>query len=299
MSNVRHGFEPQVVEVPLQNIVAEALLDKAVFATVKYKTILGSIAELGVIEPLAVYRSPRRLGDYELLDGRLRLEALRELGRETAPCMISTDDEGFTFNRHTTRLSAVQEHKMIRAALAKGATEKRIAEVLRMDVRSIRERASLLDGVAPEAASLLKNRQAAPKVFSVLKKMKPYRQIEAAEMMIAANKFTATYADVILVATRPDALVDGPKSKRRDRISPEDLAKMEAEMERLRQDCQAVEDEIGDTMLSLVVAKSFMARLLRNENIHGHLRRHHADLLASLVSTMDAIAADHRITEQE
>lgn len=299
MSNVRHGFEPQVVEVPLQNIVAEALLDKAVFATVKYKTILGSIAELGVIEPLAVYRSPRRLGDYELLDGRLRLEALRELGRETAPCMISTDDEGFTFNRHTTRLSAVQEHKMIRAALAKGATEKRIAEVLRMDVRSIRERASLLDGVAPEAASLLKNRQAAPKVFSVLKKMKPYRQIEAAEMMIAANKFTATYADVILVATRPDALVDGPKSKRRDQISPEDLAKMEAEMERLRQDCQAVEDEIGDTMLSLVVAKSFMARLLRNENIHGHLRRHHADLLASLVSTMDAIAADHRITEQE
>ena len=52
-------------------------------------------------------------------------------------------------------------------------------------------------------------------------------------------------------------------------------------------------------MLSLVVVKSFMARLLRNDNIQGHLRRHHGDLLASLVSTMDAIAADNRITEQE
>jgi hypothetical protein len=28
-------------------------------------------------------------------------------------------------------------------------------------------------------------------------------------------------------------------------------------------------------MLSLVVAKGFISRLLRNENIHGHLKRHH------------------------
>jgi hypothetical protein len=299
MSNVRHGFEAKVIELPIEKIVTDSPLAKGVLATSKYKTILSSVAELGVIEPLAVFRSPRRLGDYELLDGRLRLEALKELGRETAPCMVSTDDEGFTFNRHITRLSAVQEHRMIRAALAKGASEERIAEVLRMDVRSIRERATLLDGIAPEAASILKNRQAAPKVFLVLKKMKPYRQIEAAEMMVAANKFTATYAEIILVATPSDALAGGPKPKRKDEISPEGFAKMESEMERLRQDCQAVEDEIGDTMLSLVVAKSFMARLLRNENIQGHLKRHHGDLLSSLVSTMDAIAADNRISERE
>ncbi|WP_109483451.1 plasmid partitioning protein RepB C-terminal domain-containing protein [Paraburkholderia sp. C35] len=299
MSNVRHGFEAKVVEIPLDRIIADSELTKGVLSTSKYKTILGSIAELGVIEPLAVFRSPCCLGHYELLDGRLRLEALKQLSRETAPCMISTDDEGFTFNRHITRLSAVQEHKMIRAALAKGASERRIAEVLRMDVRSIRERATLLDGVAPEAASILKNRQAAPKVFFVLKKMKPYRQIEAAEMMVAANKFTATYAEMILIATRPEALTDAAKPKKKNAISPEDLAKMESEMDRLRQDCQAVEDEIGDTMLSLVVAKSFMARLLRNENIHGHLKRYHGDLLTSLVATMNSIAADNRVSERE
>ncbi|KVL20490.1 plasmid partitioning protein RepB C-terminal domain-containing protein [Burkholderia sp. MSMB1826] len=299
MSNVKHGFEAKVIEVPLERIITYSSLTKGALATPKYKTILSSIAELGIVEPLAVFRSLRRLGDYDLLDGRLRLEALKTLGRETAPCMISTDDEGFTFNRHITRLSAIQEHKMILAALAKGASEQRIADVLRMDIRNIRERVTLLDGVAPEAAAILKNRQAAPKVFSTLKKMKPYRQIEAAEMMVAANKFTASYAEMILVATRSEALMDGAKPKKKDEISSEDLAKMESEMERLRQDCQAVEDEIGDTMLSLVVAKSFMARLLRNDNIHGHLRRYHGDLLASLVSTMDAISADNRITERE
>ncbi|VVD99707.1 Nucleoid occlusion protein [Pandoraea anhela] len=188
---------------------------------------------------------------------------------------------------------------MIRAALAQGASEKRIAEVLRMDVRSIRDRVTLLDGIAPEAASILKNRQATPKVFRMLKKMKPYRQIEAAEMMVAANKVTGAYAEMIVVATRPDALVDGARIKKKDEISPEDIAKMESEMDRLRQDCQAVEDEIGDTMLSLVVAKSFMARLLRNENIHGHLKHYHGDLLSSLVATMNAISADNRITERE
>ena len=34
--------------------------------------------------------------------------------------------------------------------------------------------------------------KAEPEVSTVLKKKKPFRQIEAAEMMVAANKFTAT-----------------------------------------------------------------------------------------------------------
>ncbi|MFC5431569.1 plasmid partitioning protein RepB C-terminal domain-containing protein [Paraburkholderia denitrificans] len=258
-----------------------------------------SVAELGIIEPLAVYRSNQRAGEYDLLDGRLRLEALKQLGRETAPCMISTDDEGFTFNRQITRTTAVQEHRMIRATLAKGASEQRIAEVLQMDVRRIRERAHLLDGVAPEAAALLKDRQVAPAVFSTLRKMRPFRQIEAAEMMTTANRFSSTYAEMIYVTSRPDALSDKAKPTKKVNVSPEELARMEAEMERLRQDCQTVEDTVGDTMLSLVVAKGFMSRLLRNENIHGHLKRHHKDSLASVAATMEAIAADNRMPDRE
>lgn len=120
MTNVKHAFEEKVVQIPVERIIANGQLATGVLATSKYKTILSSIAELGVIEPLAVFRSIHRLGDYDLLDGRLRLEAIKELGREAAPCMISTDDEGFTFNRHITRTTAIQEHKMIRATLAKG-----------------------------------------------------------------------------------------------------------------------------------------------------------------------------------
>jgi len=299
MTNVKHGFEPEIVEVPLGFIKPAIQLARTTLSTPKFRTILSSVAELGVIEPLAVYRSNQRPGEYDLLDGRLRLEALKQLGRETAPCMISTDDEGFTFNRQIARTTAVQEHRMIRATLAKGASEQRIADTMQMNVRRIRERAHLLDGVAPEAASLLKDRQVAPAVFATLRKMRPFRQIEAAEMMVAANRFSSTYAEMILVTSRPDALLDKAKPTKKVDVSPEELARMEAEMERLRQDCQTVEDTVGDTMLSLVVAKGFMSRVLRNENIHGHLKRHHRDSLASVVATMEAIAADNRMPDRE
>src|SRR5260370_42694129 len=94
-----------------------------VLATHKYQTIHESIRELGIIEPLAVYRSSEHAGEYDLLDGHLRLEALKQLHRELAPCMISLDDEGFTFNRHINRSTAVHENRMIRATLASGASE--------------------------------------------------------------------------------------------------------------------------------------------------------------------------------
>lgn len=212
--------------------------------------------------------------------------------------MVSTDDEGFTYNRQVSRTTAVQEHRMIRATLAKGASEQRIAEVLELNVRRIRERAHLLDGIAPEAAALLKDRQMSPTVFSTLRKMRPFRQIEAAEMMIAANRITVTYAEMILATTRSEGLSEHAQPKKKVDVSPEELARMEAEMEHLRQDCQTVEDTAGDTMLSLVVTNGFIARLLRNENIHGHLKRHHKDSLASVVSTMEAIAADNRMANQ-
>jgi hypothetical protein len=188
---------------------------------------------------------------------------------------------------------------MIRAALAKGASEERIAAVLQIDIKRVREKIHLLDGIAPEAASLLKDRMVIPRVFTILKRMKPMRQIEAAEMMIAANRFTASYAGMLLATTRPEALAESARPKAMDSISQEDLARMEKEMERLNQDSQAAEESVGDTMLSLVVAKGFTTRLLRNEAIHEHLKRHHADLLTTLNATIDAIAADSRTSERE
>lgn len=40
-----------------------------------------------------------------MLDGHIRLAALRELGRREVPCLVATDDEAYTYNNRINRLS--------------------------------------------------------------------------------------------------------------------------------------------------------------------------------------------------
>ncbi|MCY1293530.1 RepB plasmid partitioning protein [compost metagenome] len=300
MGQVKQAFEQRVIAIPLERILPTRKLDKGIQGSKKYSSILSSIRELGVIEPLAVHPQPI-LGDgvpsYILLDGHLRLEALKALGGTEALCLISTDDEGFTYNRQINRLTPIQEHKMILAALKKGIEPARIAQVLGVNVDRIHARQYLLEGIAPEVVEMLKVKMVAHDVFRVLKKMKPIRQIETAEMMIAANCFTHSYARMVLAATRPEMLVE--KKKPTGELSSADIARMEREMENLQHDYRQVEDTLGETMLVLVVAKGYLARVLRNEAIAGYLHHHHADLLEELVSIMEAVSSDARHLERE
>jgi hypothetical protein len=229
----------------------------------------------------------------------MRFRALVELGVIEAICIIATDDEGFTYNRQINRISAIQEHRMILAAIKKGVSPERIAQVLNVNVDRIRQRQHLLDGIAPEAVTLLKDKMVGQVVFTSLRKMKPMRQIEAAEMMIAANRFTGTYAEMILATTRTELLVDSKKIRRSEDVKPEDIARMEREMEKLHQDYVIAEDEVGETMLTLVVAKGYIARLLRNEAISNYLSRRHHDIFEGISGVMDAIASDARVPEKE
>ena len=55
-----------------------------------------------------------------------------------------------------------------------------------------------------------------------------------------------------------------------------------------------VEDTLGETMLVLVVAKGYVARLTRNETVSMYLSRHHTDLVGELTGVMEAVASDAR-----
>ena len=114
----RRAFQKRTKTIAIERILPTRTLSKEVRNTPKYQTIVASIREVGVIEPLAVHPDRAKAGGnevYILLAGHLRLEALKELGATEAICLVSTDDEGFTYNRRINRLSAVQEHRMIRA----------------------------------------------------------------------------------------------------------------------------------------------------------------------------------------
>jgi hypothetical protein len=112
---------------------------------------------------------------------------LTDLGAAAAKCLVAADDEGFTYNHKVNRLSAIQEHFMILRAVRSGVSEERIARSLNVDVASIRQKRELLDGICPEAVQLLRDRRATGNALRELRKVRPMRQIEIAELMCAAD----------------------------------------------------------------------------------------------------------------
>ena len=112
---------------------------------------------------------------------------------------------------------------MILKGIEMGLAPERIAQSLDINVERIRERQQLLKGIAPEVVTMLKDRMVSQGVFTVLRKMKPMRQIVAAEMMVSASRFTVNYARMILATTRPEQLAASrsppPASRRRTSLA--------------------------------------------------------------------------------
>jgi hypothetical protein len=106
----------------------------------------------------------------------------------------------------------------------------------------------LLDGICPEAAELLKDRQFPVDISRVLRKMKPNRQIECVELMVSANTITIAYAEAMFAATTASMLLEEKKSNRLTGLTPEQMSKMEREMSNLQE--QYSHSPYADTKLS-------------------------------------------------
>jgi len=229
-----------------------------------------------------------------LVDGHLRNAALIDLGYTTAPCLIADDDEAFTYNKRVNRLATVQEHYMIVKALERGVSEDKLARALNIDIKLIKLRRNLLDGVCPEVVEMLKDISIDATVFQSLRKMKPMRQIDAVELMMAMNNFTSRYAQALLAATQDLAQPERPKEIRG--LTPEQMARMEREMEGLQREFKAVETSYGHSVLNLVVASGYLAKLIGNPRMSRYLERHHPEILVEFkaivaTSSLDEVGA--------
>jgi prepilin-type processing-associated H-X9-DG protein len=285
---VRVGFDPSGVIVSLSNLLPTKQLKAIVKTSQKYRQILSSVREVGIIEPLIVFLHDGKAGTYLLLDGHVRFEVLKELGQTYARCLIATDDEAYTYNRRVNRLATIQEHVMILNAIKNGVAEERIAKALNVDVASIRQKRDLLDGICKEAAEILKNKRLAPQVFGVMKKMKPMRQIEVAELLVAASNFSVPYTKALLAATRSEMLVDPDKHKSVDGLTPEQMAKMQKEMEVLQRDLKLIEESHGNEVLNLVLARGYLGKLFANARIVRYLNQHHGDISREMQALLES-----------
>lgn len=273
MSRAKIGFEFERFKVPLAKLLPVRHLSEPEKKIVRYRSIVSSITEVGVIEPLMVYPQKGKDGNFLIMDGHLRFYALKELGIKEVECLVSKEDESFTYNARINRLSPIQEHAMVARAVKNGVKVNRIATALNMEVREIKSRLNLLRGIHAEAVELLKAKQIGEHVFRILRRVNPVRQIEIAELMVSANNFTKGYAEGLFMGTPKDQLAD-PKKPKTKSIAPEELAKIEAEMESLEQDFKAVSEAYAENMLNLTVIRGYLKRLLENAKVARFLSKH-------------------------
>ncbi|WP_321900065.1 plasmid partitioning protein RepB C-terminal domain-containing protein [Paraburkholderia heleia] len=287
MTGVTLGFVPEPVIVAIDDILPTRKFPASALHTRKFRQIVSSIAEVGLIEPLSVTAREATTQKYTLLDGHLRLLALRELGRADAACLVATDDEAYTYNNRVNRLATVQEHYMIRRAIDRGVPPTRLAKALGVDVSHLIARITLLDGLCPEAIAMLKDQQFSPALSKALRKMKPTRQVECVELMVAANCVTASYANALLIATPASALIEGKKPSRVAGMTQEQIAKMEREMSNLQAQYKLVEQTYGQDVLNLVLARGYLGKLLENEAVSNYLSEHYPELLRELEAIVE------------
>jgi len=212
----------------------------------------------------------------------VRPDVLRELLIGELPCTLSTDDEAHLYGEKVQQSSKIAQHFMILKALENGVAEKRLANALSLNVLDLRRRRDLLDGICREAVFLLRNGNVAMGVFTVLRKMKPARQVEAAEHMIAANTFSITFARALLSVTKAELLVN-PIQK--SKISAKYIAlheRLGRETERLVKDLKEIKESYGRDVLALTIFSAYIRRMLANPHVERHLARNHSELLGGI-----------------
>lgn len=273
------AFETSSLRIPLLQIQPLREVSDRVRKSVKYNQIAASIKEVGIIEPPVVVRDRDDPELFHLLDGHLRVEISKEQGIKAVVCLVATDDEAFTYNKRVNRLAIIQEHKMIMTAIQKGVPEERLARALNVNISSIRSRRRLLEGICPEAADLLRDKHVPINSFHELRKLKPMRQIEAADLMVAMNRYTISYARSLVAAT-PDSQLVEKKQKKLKGLTPEQIARMETESANLQREFKMIEQDYGGDHLDLVLAVGYIGRLLSNAKLVRYLAQYQPEILA-------------------
>ena len=296
--NTLLGFDLETYQVPLDQLLPCKKVPEGIMSTRKYKQIVSSIKEIGLIEPLSVIQPDPAKAEFLLLDGHLRALALKELGVNEAPCLFARDDESYSYNHQVNRLSTV--HYMIRRTIDRGVSKERLARAFNVNLSSINRRINLLEGICPEAIALLQDKQFTPDMTRVLRNMKAARQVEAVELMIASNTITVAHAEALLKATPHEQRTD-LQGLERDRRTPpiEQLVKLEKEMSQVQEHYKDAELNYGSDLLNLVLARGYLTKLLANAAIRSFIERQEPEILEHFELVLNTVSMEEAIEQKQ
>ncbi|MDU9139246.1 plasmid partitioning protein RepB C-terminal domain-containing protein [Klebsiella aerogenes] len=252
---------------PITSLSSSRSLPINVRSSNKYKQILTSIAEIGLIEPIMIFITDN--GEYKILDGHLRIEALKDLKVTHAHCLISPVEDTYSYNKRVNHLTILQEQRMLLKAVESGVSVEKLCAVLGLSQGIINTRLRISEGISKEALALLADKNVSQNVFDVLRKIKLNKQMDFVATMITLNNFTKKFALSMLHALPAEHLVRKPDNASEDKDMIKTLARLEKEMAALQVETQDIQNEFAENNLNLMVVRSYIAKLLsKNEIIH-------------------------------
>ena len=275
----KEAFELRLPLIKLADILPVRQVKETDRNLNRYKTIASSIKEIGLLEPLVVYPQSKTKRKYVLLDGHTRVDILKGLEIKEALCIISTEDEAYTYNRYVNHLSPIQENGMILRAIKDGVPAERIAAALHVDIKKIKASMNLLSGIHPEVVEMLHAKQVTPGALIILKKVNPVRQLEMAELMVSTNTFTVAYVRALVTNTSKNQLVNPEKPRQIGGLKPEDIARMENESSNVEQDYKIAKESYNVDVYHLTLARGYIRKLLDNAKILKFLASNHHEML--------------------
>lgn len=170
-----------------------------------------------------------------------------------------------------------------------------------MNLSTINSRINLLHGIYPKAVKLLQDHQFTPDVTRHLHKMKAARQIEAVELMIAANTITAAHADALLKATPLEQGTDykPPQPEQPEGDPLEQIFKLEREMSQVQGKYKHAQENYGSELLNLVVAKGYLKKLMENEAVRSYVARHASEILEQFELVLNTVSMEEAVEQAE
>ena len=274
------AFEFDVLTVNIENLLPTRTVSENEKKSMKYRALVASISELGIVEPVSIF--PHKGGKFLILDGNARVEAMKELNIVQITCLISIQDESYTYNKKVNRIPPIQANRMILKALDAGVPEDRIAKALNIAIDTVRHHRSLLKDICQEAVAILQDKPIANETIAIYKKVKPIRQIEMAEVMVAAGTYTATYARALMMTTPKEQLVNPESVKKLPGVKPEDLARMEHEMRIQEKDFRMIDETYSEQVMALTIARGYLRPLLENARVVKFLAQNFREYLIEL-----------------
>ncbi|MFV0633018.1 ParB/RepB/Spo0J family partition protein [Demequina sp.] len=201
-----------------QSVVPNPRQPRAVFDPEALSELVGSIKEIGVLQPIVVRTNPHGEG-YELIMGERRLRASKEAGLEVIPAIIrETDDtdmlrDALVENLHRSQLNPLEEAAAYQQLLEDfGITHEQLAERISRSRPQISNTLRLLRLPAPVQKRVAAGVLSAGHARALLGLADP------AAMEVLAQRIVAEGLSVRATEEAVTLGVDGPKAARKGSV---------------------------------------------------------------------------------